>query len=224
MAAPINTNRYRLILLLYLVFICLSLLSVPASLLESNLYVIRTLSYQEQIIQKQLSRSDQLVNDVDSLTLTKQPSIKVFIGLQQEIRRSFLFLDSIENALLDTLRSQGTSVEREYAKRRKLNSFLLKTHWHLRSKRISSLWLVEFRSMIQLLDQSLVAGYPQLRGSPPKTEKKSGGLIFSFLINLPQFLTCSLNESNFCFCNTNPITGIRSIVWSLKLCWLIKIG
>ncbi|MFN9959862.1 MAG: hypothetical protein ACK55I_42805, partial [bacterium] len=123
MAAPINTNRYRLILLLYLVFICLSLLSVPASLLESNLYVIRTLSYQEQIIQKQLSRSDQLVNEVDSLTLTKQPSIKVFIGLQQEIRRSFLFLDSIENALLDTLRSQGTSVEREYAKRRKLNSF-----------------------------------------------------------------------------------------------------
>ena len=126
MAAPINTNRYRLILLLYLVFICLSLLSVPASLLESNLYVIRTLSYQEQIIKKQLSRSDQLVNEVDSLTLTKQPSIKVFIGLQQEIRRSFLFLDSIENALLDTLRSQGTSVEREYAKRRKLNSFFAK--------------------------------------------------------------------------------------------------
>lgn len=123
MAAPINTNRYRLILLLYLVFVCLSLLSVPASLLESNLYVIRTLSYQEQIIRKQLYRSEELVKEADTAMLRGQPAIKVFVGLQQEIRRSFLFLDSVETTLLDTLRSQGTSIEKEYAKRRKLNSF-----------------------------------------------------------------------------------------------------
>lgn len=123
MAAPINTNRYRLILLLYLVFVCLSLLSVPASLLESNLYVIRTLSYQEQIIKKQLDRSEELVKGADSIMVREQPAIRVFMGLQHEIRHSFLFLDSIENKLLDTLRSQGTSIEKEYAKRRKLNFF-----------------------------------------------------------------------------------------------------
>lgn len=126
MSAPININRYRLILLLYLVFVCLSLLSVPASLLESNLYVIRTLSYQEQIIKRQLDRSEELVKEADTATLREQPSIKVFIGLQKEIRRSFLFLDSIENVLLNTLRRQGTSVEKEYAKRRKLNAFFVK--------------------------------------------------------------------------------------------------
>ena len=123
MAAPINTNRYRLILLLYLVFICLSLLSVPASLLESNLYVIRTLSYQEQLIKKQLDRSGSLVKEADSIILGEQPQIKVFMRLQQSINRSYYFLDSIESKLLSSLRSQGTSIEKEYAKRRKLNAF-----------------------------------------------------------------------------------------------------
>lgn len=122
MAAPINTNRYRLILLLYLVFTCLSLLSVPAGLLESNLYVIKTLSYQERIIKRQLERSGVLISGVDEAILRQYPGIQNYIDLQREISISFSFLDSIEQVLTTSLLSQGTSIEREYAKRKKLNA------------------------------------------------------------------------------------------------------
>ena len=45
--AAINRNRYRLITLLYVIFVCLSVLNIPATYLDSNAYSIKTLEYQE---------------------------------------------------------------------------------------------------------------------------------------------------------------------------------
>jgi len=79
MAASINTNRYRLLLLLYLTFLCLSLLSVPASLLESNLYVTSSLNYQEELIKKQDARSTVLLKEVNQQLLDSLPKIKNYL-------------------------------------------------------------------------------------------------------------------------------------------------
>ena len=46
--AAINRNRYRLITLLYVIFVCLSVLNIPATYLDSNAYSIKTLEYQEK--------------------------------------------------------------------------------------------------------------------------------------------------------------------------------
>lgn len=126
MAAPINTNRYRLILLLYLIFICLSLLSVPASLLESNLFVIKTLSYQEKLIMRQLDRSGVLMKEVDPALLKEQPVLEKYVLLQKEISASYAFMDSIEIVILSSLKKQGTSIEKEYASRKKMNALFKK--------------------------------------------------------------------------------------------------
>jgi hypothetical protein len=126
MAASINTNRYRLLLLLYLTFLCLSLLSVPASLLESNLYVTSTLNFQEELIKKQEARSAVLLKEVNQQLLDSLPKLKNYLFLENEINRSFLLLDSTDNYVLASLKEKGTSLEREYQKRKKLTELFKK--------------------------------------------------------------------------------------------------
>ena len=50
MAIKINVNRYRLITLLYVVFVTLTVLNIPTSLLESSYYSLIELNKSENIL------------------------------------------------------------------------------------------------------------------------------------------------------------------------------
>lgn len=129
MAANVNQNRYRIILLLYLVFICLSLLSVPKSLLESNLYMIRTLNFQDSLLSKQLSYLNDSANgiarsfrDLGQRGAAARRGDTLFL-LQENVRAVYVYTDSIDKKLQTYLLNQNTSIEKEYAKKRSTNSF-----------------------------------------------------------------------------------------------------
>jgi len=129
MAANVNQNRYRIILLLYLVFICLSLLSVPKSLLEGNLYMIRTLTFQDSLLSKQLSYLNdsasgiaQSFRDLDQRAAAARREDTLFL-LQENVSDVYAYADSFDKKLQAYLLDQNTSIEKEYAKKRSTNNF-----------------------------------------------------------------------------------------------------
>ncbi|MFM9022113.1 MAG: hypothetical protein ACKOOA_12365, partial [Sediminibacterium sp.] len=63
MAANINLNRYRLITLLYVIFVCLSVLNIPSSLLDSYHYSIKTLEYQIKATLDQVEFANKVIQD-----------------------------------------------------------------------------------------------------------------------------------------------------------------
>ncbi len=133
MAANINQNRYRIILLLYLVFICLSLLSVPKSLLESNLYMIRTLTFQDSLLGRQLGH----LNDSASALLDNPGALSAngtllasiyssndrLVRAQQEIKKVYVFADSVDKGLLTYFKKENSSIDKEYSKKRMVNAY-----------------------------------------------------------------------------------------------------
>ena len=181
MAAPINTNRYRLLLLLYLTFLCLSILSVPASLLESNLYVTRTINYQEELIKKQAARSEVLLKEVNQRLLDTLPKLRNYLFLEKEINRSYLLLDSIDQYLLSSLNDMGTSIDKEYAKRKTVSGLLTKNS--LINKIEDTLFLLAKK--INQFDTALGAEYsrwlPDKRIITTRNNKKINWANFFFI-------------------------------------------
>lgn len=132
MSATINKNRYRIILLLYLVFICLSLLSVPKSLLESNLYMIRTLTFQDSLLQQQLLYLDDSANRAEQSTARARRSNRdktrgdTLVFLLNQVRAVYGYADSIDRSLQRYFKNENSSIEKEYSKKRITSTFLKK--------------------------------------------------------------------------------------------------
>ena len=124
MSATINKNRYRIILLLYLVFICLSLLSVPKSLLESNLYMIKTLTFQDSLLQQQLLYLDDSANRAEQSTARARRSNRdktrgdTLVFLLNQVRAVYGYADSIDRSLQRYFKNENSSIEKEYSKKK----------------------------------------------------------------------------------------------------------
>jgi hypothetical protein len=125
MAANINQNRYRIILLLYLVFICLSLLSVPKSLLESNLYMIRTLTFQDSILGRQLGYLNDSAKAIMKRTRFQNSRLQNerFLSTQERISGVYAFADSVDRGLLSFFAAANTSIDKEYSKKRMITAY-----------------------------------------------------------------------------------------------------
>lgn len=144
MAGPkINVNRYRLITLLYVVFVCLSVLNIPVSLLDSNIHLIKTLEYQERNRLEEVKFADKVIQSQDS-SLFKDTA-KVYFEIQKAIHSCYLTIDSVDQIIKQKFSAIGTSVEQEFNSKRKIESFLVKDSLLERMK--SSLF-----GLISLLD------------------------------------------------------------------------
>ena len=88
MAVNVNLNRYRLITLLYVIFVCLSVLNIPSSLLDSYYYSIKTLDYQIKSTLDQVGFANKVIED-KKIQLSASDSARVFLGMQNRIHSSY---------------------------------------------------------------------------------------------------------------------------------------
>lgn len=124
MAGKINYNRYRLITLLYVIFVCLSVLNIPFSLLDSNLYLIRTLEYQEHERLQQVNFANRVIsNHRDQL---RGDTTAVYLGIKERIHKSYQWADSLDRCIQAGLAAQGTTIEKEFSSKRLIGDVLLK--------------------------------------------------------------------------------------------------
>jgi hypothetical protein len=117
MAVNINLNRYRLITLLYVIFVCLSVLNIPSSLLDSYHYSIKTLEYQIKATTDQVAFANKVIQD-KQMQLTASDSARVFLGIQNRIHESFERVKKFDQDLNKFLVSKGSDVEKEFNSRR----------------------------------------------------------------------------------------------------------
>jgi hypothetical protein len=122
MAAKININRYRLITLLYIVFVCLSVLNVPTSLYQGNLYVIKTFNHQEGILKELIAENTRILIGMDGVQRQKRESVQRLISL---VADDFRTLDSVDHIILAKLKQEETNVEQDFNSRRRIESYLI---------------------------------------------------------------------------------------------------
>lgn len=122
MAVNINLNRYRLITLLYVIFVCLSVLNIPSSLLDSYHYSIKTLEYQIKATTDQVEFANKVIQD-KQMQLSASDSARVFLGIQNRIHESFERVRKFDRDLNKFLESKGSDVEKEFNSRRLTEDF-----------------------------------------------------------------------------------------------------
>jgi hypothetical protein len=124
MSTKINLNRYRLITLLYVVFVCLTVLNIPSSLLDSYHYSIKTIEYQINKTMEQVEFANKVIQD-KQIKLSASDSAKVFLDIQNRIHESFIRMREYDQKLQNFLRLKGSDVDREFNTRRFSESFYL---------------------------------------------------------------------------------------------------
>ncbi|MFN9589570.1 MAG: hypothetical protein ACK56A_04195, partial [Bacteroidota bacterium] len=116
MAVNINLNRYRLITLLYVIFVCLSVLNIPSSLLDSYHYSIKTVEYQIKATLDQVEFANKVIQDKE-MQLSASDSARVFLGIQNRIHESFLKAKAFDDNLNKFLKSKGSDIDKEFNSR-----------------------------------------------------------------------------------------------------------
>lgn len=125
MAVNININRYRLITLLYVIFVCLSVLNIPSSLLDSYFYSIKTLDYQIKATLNQVGFANNVIED-KKMQLSANDTAKVLIGMQKRIHRSFQNVQAFDENLQKYLKEAGTNTQDQFNSRKFTEVYYLK--------------------------------------------------------------------------------------------------
>src|SRR5476649_2102102 len=123
MAAKINKNRYRLITLLYVIFVCLSVLNIPATYLDSNSYAIKTLEYQEKARLAAVDFANRMIAEQKDKLQTD--SARVLLDIQARLHRSYEYMNKFDQTIVKKLAAQNTTVEREFSSKRKTEEIFL---------------------------------------------------------------------------------------------------
>src|SRR5476649_885320 len=123
MAAKINKNRYRLITLLYVIFVCLSVLNIPATYLDSNFYAIKTLEYQEKARLAAVDFANRLIAEQQSKL--KTDTAQVFLDIQARLHKSYEFMNGFDQMIVKKLAAQNTTVWKEFNSKRKTEEIFL---------------------------------------------------------------------------------------------------
>lgn len=124
MAGKINHNRYRLITLLYVIFVCLSVLNIPFSLLDSNLYLIRTMEQQEQDRLLQVNFANRVISTHSEQL--KGDTTQSYLRIKDRINESYKWADSLDRLIIDGLKKEGGTIESEFSSKRKIEILMLK--------------------------------------------------------------------------------------------------
>jgi hypothetical protein len=159
MAAKINKNRYRLITLLYIVFVCLSVLNIPTSLLDGNEYVIKTYEFQERNKYKEVVFANQIIEQ-ERPNYKNKDSIVLYTNLKNRIHGVYQTIDSVDNQILSKLKNEGSSIEKDFNSRRRIESYLLKDSLLSVIRKSLFTFATDIRNNPNLYDSSIITLYP----------------------------------------------------------------
>lgn len=124
MAAKINRNRYRLITLLYIVFVCLSVLNIPANLLDSNLYTIKTFEFAEEQSLDEIAFVKGVIS-VQNIADFSDTALKC-LAFSERVDRTYAYLNSIDSIIINEFNKNGTTIQKSFSSKRLIEKVLIK--------------------------------------------------------------------------------------------------
>jgi hypothetical protein len=161
MAVNVNLNRYRLITLLYVIFVCLSVLNIPSSLLDSYSYSIKTLEYEIKSTEDQVGFANKVIQD-KQMQLSANDSARVFLGMQNRIHSSYEKMKAFDLNLQKYLKDEGTSTKEQFNSRKLTEAYLLKDSGIYRIKDDLVSLVTFLKAQPYQIDQAIVELVPMI--------------------------------------------------------------
>jgi hypothetical protein len=115
-AGVVDVKRYQIISLLYIIFVCFSVLNIKISSLDSNIYTIKTFQTIQVEELKKLRISNLVIaNNID--TLLSLPKSKSYIKIATQLSVSLKVVDGVIDHVNNQMEKNGTNLTRQFNSR-----------------------------------------------------------------------------------------------------------
>ena len=112
----VDVKRYQIISLLYIVFICFSVINIKISVLDSNIYTIRSLQSIDKEEIKKVEISNRIISDNLDL-INKNPKAVAFLNIRKRLFKSYQVAGEIINHVDEEFKKNNTSLIKEFNSR-----------------------------------------------------------------------------------------------------------
>jgi hypothetical protein len=109
----VDVKRYQIISLLYIVFICFSVISIKISILDSNIYTIRSLQALDKEEYKKINISNKIIDDNAAL-LNKNAKAEAYLKIRTRINQSYKVVSEVLKHVDDEFANNKTDIFKEF--------------------------------------------------------------------------------------------------------------
>ena len=109
----VDVKRYQIISLLYIVFICFSVISIKISILDSNIYTIRSLQSLDKEEYKKINISNKIIEDNAAL-LQKNAKAESYLKIRTRINASYKVVSEVLKHVDDEFANNKTDIFKEF--------------------------------------------------------------------------------------------------------------
>ncbi len=109
----VDVKRYQIISLLYIVFICFSVISIKISILDSNIYTIRSLQSLDKEELKKIIISNKIIEDNIAL-LNKNAKAESYLKIRTRINASYKVVSEVLKHVDDEFANNKTDIFKEF--------------------------------------------------------------------------------------------------------------
>ncbi len=109
----VDVKRYQIISLLYIVFICFSVISIKISILDSNIYTIRSLQSLDKEEYKKINISNKIIDDNIAL-LNKNAKAEAYLKIRTRINASYKLVSEVLKHVDDEFANNKTDIFKEF--------------------------------------------------------------------------------------------------------------
>ncbi len=109
----VDVKRYQIISLLYIVFICFSVISIKISILDSNIYTIRSLQSLDKEELKKIIISNKIIEDNIAL-LNQNAKVESYLKIRTRINASYKVVSEVLKHVDDEFANNKTDIFKEF--------------------------------------------------------------------------------------------------------------
>ena len=119
----VDVKRYQIISLLYIIFICFSLINIKISVLDSNIYTIRSLQSIDKEEVKKVEISNKIISDNINL-INKSPKAVSFLKIRTKLSESYQLTSDIIKNINEEFKNKNTTLIKEFNSKNVIEEFL----------------------------------------------------------------------------------------------------
>jgi len=119
----VDVKRYQIISLLYIVFICFSVINIKISVLDSNIYTIRSLQSMDKEEVKKIEISNKIISD-NIILINKSPKAVAFLNIRTKLSESYQVTSDIIKNVNEEFKNKKTTLIKEFNSKNVIEEFL----------------------------------------------------------------------------------------------------
>lgn len=121
--AQVDVKRYQIISLLYIVFICFSVINIKISVLDSNIYTIKSLQSIEKEELKKVVISNKIIEDNMAL-ISQSPKAQSYLKIRTRLTQSYAVINNVLKHVDDEFVKNNTTIYKQFNSRNLIEEIL----------------------------------------------------------------------------------------------------